>query len=240
MIGWGSILKVAICDDEEKIGLNYKDEIEKILKIYGIEYEIDVFIDGYSFLEKHVKKKYDLVFMDIDMPRLNGMEVASELKNGEDYPILVFVTNHDALVYETFPYNPFDFIRKSYFYDEINKVLDRIINEIKINRETFLFKNLNIEVEISLNKIIYFEAEQNYLYIVTDKNKYKIRETLKNVQDKLENNGFIRIHKGFLINRGAIIGMDKEDVIVAGNIRLPIGRSNRESIRKEIMRGMVC
>lgn len=231
------MLKIAICDDEPKI----LDELAlKIKNVFSLKEETDVFKTSNPFeLLKHLSENNtDVLFLDIDMPKLNGMDIAEKLLNENTDTLLVFVTSHDALVYKSFRYHPFSFIRKSHFDDEIAYVAKSIIEACNKHREIFSFKTSEGIYRISIRDILYFESDSNYLQLHTEKELYRFRGTLSSLEKELLPKGFIRTHKGFLVNQQHIYAVKGDDIQLYNNELLPIGRTNKDSVKQTIMRYM--
>lgn len=225
------MIKVAFCDDETKIledlSVKIKKEFEKI------NCEIDLYTTENSIgLLGYLKScPVDILFLDIDMPTISGMDIAEALLNSEIKTLIVFVTGQDALVYKSFKYHPFGFIRKTYFDEEITGVVKGLIEEIQKSSDTFFFKTNDSFNRIKLKDILYFESESNYLNLHTANTVYKFRSTLSA-------KGFIRTHKGFLVNQEHIFSVKSENIVLSSNVVLPIGRTNRDVIKARIMRYM--
>ena len=232
------MIKVAFCDDEAKIledlSVKIKKEFEKI------NCEIDLYTTESSFmlLEYLQSTPVDIIFLDIDMPAISGMDIAEALLNSDIKTLLVFVTGQDALVYKSFKYHPFGFIRKTYFDEEITGVVKSLAEEIQKSTDTFLFKTGDGVNRIKLKDILYFESESNYLNMHTKDTVYKFRSTLSAIEKELSAKGFIRTHKGFLVNQEHIFSVKSENVVLGNNTVLPIGRTNRDVIKARIMRYM--
>lgn len=232
------MIKVAFCDDEAKI---LEDLSQKVLiEFEGNKSEIDLYttVNSMELLEYLKTNTVDILFLDIDMPRLSGMDIAETLLNSEMNTLLVFVTGQDALVYKSFKYHPFGFIRKTYFNEEISSVVKGLIEELHKNTDTFSFKANDSLTRIKIKDILYFESESNYLNLHTQNFVYKFRSTLSAIEKELSVKGFIRTHKGFLVNQEHIFSVKTDTVVLDNNDTLPIGRTNRDVIKSRIMRYM--
>ncbi len=232
------MVKVAFCDDEAKIledlSVKIKSEFENLsckIDLYTTENSIEL-------LEYLKNYPVDILFLDIDMPTISGMEIAQTLLNSEIKTLLVFVTGQDALVYKSFKYHPFGFIRKTYFDEEISGVVKSLVEEMQKSSDTFLFKTNDGFNRIKLRDILYFESESNYINLHTKESVYKFRSTVSAIEKELSNKGFIRTHKGFLVNQEHIFSVKSENVVLSNNVVLPIGRTNRDVIKARIMRYM--
>lgn len=235
------MLNIVICDDEKKI-LN--DLSEKIKETFmDKNTEIDIFqttspTETLQYIESNV---VDVIFLDIDMPILNGMDIAEKLLNENYKGLLIFVTSHDSLVYGSFKYHPFGFIRKRYFEEEIEETADRVIEEMAHKDSTFTYKTSNGTYRVNISDVIYFESESNYIVIhLSEKyeNTYKFRETMSKLEAGLCEKGFIRVHKGYLVNQQHISILRKDEIVMSDNTIIPISRVNKDIVKEKIMRYM--
>lgn len=232
------MIKIAICDDE-KIVL---DEIcSKVQNAFSeINCTAEIFKTHKPFdLVEHIKNSTtDVLFLDIDMPSLSGMDIAQFLIDSNAEILLVFVTSHDTLVYQSFRYHPFGFIRKSHFDEEIGAVVKSIADELQKRNEHFSFKTNEGFFKVPFEDIIYFESESNYINLHCTDNQYRFRGTITSLENELKAKGFIRTHKGFLVNQQHIFAIKGDDIELSSKELLPIGRTNRESVKKAILRYM--
>ena len=232
------MIKTAVCDDE-KIVL---DEIcSKVQNAFSeINCTAEIFKTHKPFdLVEHIKNNTtDVLFLDIDMPSLSGMDIAQFLIDCNAEILLVFVTSHDTLVYQSFRYHPFGFIRKSHFDEEIGAVVKSIADELQKRNEHFSFKTNEGFFKVPFEDIIYFESESNYINLHCTDNQYRFRGTITSLENELKAKGFIRTHKGFLVNQQNIFAIKGDDIELSSKELLPIGRTNRESVKKAILRYM--
>jgi DNA-binding LytR/AlgR family response regulator len=234
------MIKIAMCDDEKEICSLYQTKLKTILSEQNIIGHIDCFSDSKAFYELMDTTSFDIILLDIDMPEINGLKIAQKMNTLEYKPILIFVTCHDTLVYQSFQYHPFGFIRKSYFDEEIRPVLMQAM-EYKVKEKMFfMFSFENETVKILLSDILYFESNGNYLMLYTKNETYKYRSTLTEVERELSEHGFIRIHKGFVVNSKEVYRIGNNEITLINGTELPIGRSNKESVRQTLMRCLTC
>jgi DNA-binding LytR/AlgR family response regulator len=199
------MLHIAICDDESKICELYSDKLQTILRKDQIPAAISYYSDSKQFFQTLHHTWFDLIFLDIDMPGMTGLQIAEEMMNLSERPLLIFITNQDAMVYQSFQYHPFSFIRKSFFDEEIEQVLQSAIKEIIRKKDRFVFRCESEMISLAVSEILYFESCGNYLSIHTRSKEFRYRETMKKVEDELAVKGFLRIHKRlFGKSRGGI------------------------------------
>lgn len=230
------MLKIAICDDEIRICKLYREKVQLFMGEKGIKADINVFSEPQAFLENLQKQSYNIILLDIDMPQISGLEIAKEMKQLQQKSLLIFVTNQDALVFETFQYHPFSFIRKSLLEEELYLVLCQAVEELANRQSRYTFKCEKETVTVLLADILYLEAEGNYIMLHTKQAAYRIRETMTHVERALAPKGFVRIHKGFLVNQEAVFRIGNDEITLENGAVLPIGRSNKEQTKETLMR----
>ena len=225
-------MKIAVCDDETKI---LEDIKSVILNLYPGD-DVNLFSSGEEFLESDDNP--DVLLLDIDMPGMSGMDVASKLAEKETDTLIVFVTAHDELVYDSFKYHPFAFVRKTYLREELSGVLKDCRLKIDKKNKRYVFKSGSETVSLSLDEILYFESFANYLTVKTKTLEYKTRSTISGAQSELEKNDFLRIHKGFLVNLEHVKTVKSDELLLDNDETLPIGKSYSEEARKVILKYM--
>ncbi len=225
-------MKIAVCDDETKI---LEDIKSIILNLYPGD-DVNLFSSGEKFLESDDNP--DVLLLDIDMPGMSGMDVASSLADEETDTLIVFVTAHDELVYDSFKYHPFAFVRKTYLREELSGVLKDCRLKIDKKNKHYVFKSGFETVSLPLDEILYFESFANYLTVKTNTLEYKTRSTISGAQSELEKNDFLRIHKGFLVNLEHIKTVKSDELLLDNDELLPIGKSYSEEARRVILKYM--
>ena len=226
-------MKISICDDESKI----LEEIASFVEREFPSARIKSYSDGTSFISSG-EERPDVLLIDIDMPGMSGMDVAAALALEKVQTLIVFVTAHDELVYDSFKYHPFAFVRKKFLEEELRNVLTDCEKEIEGRSKRFIFQNASNMVNLAQSEILYFEGQANYLAIHSTGGQYRMRSTMSAVEEELKNSGFLRIHKGFLVNLEHIRILKTEELELDNGEVLPIGKSYSESAKKSILRFM--
>lgn len=232
------MLKVVICDDEENILKEASYIVDKKLTEKQMSYNLQAINDARILLDELKKNTIDVLFLDIDMPYYSGMDIASYISENNLSTILIFVTSHDELVFKTFAYKPFGFIRKTHLDEEIDELVDRLSKELEFRKQELVIAKAGEIVKIPLNEISYIESEGNYLNIRTGEEIIRHRETMTNMENELKGKDFIRCHKGYLVNVNHIEKMKMSELVVkCGNddAILPVGRSYEKDVKKKIM-----
>lgn len=227
--------KIVICDDEKIILEQLRSYVTEVLFEEKVEFEIQAFSQSIDLLKVLETDKTDILLLDIDMPGINGMEIAFGLKNLSNSPLLIFVTCQESLVYESFQYQPFDFIRKSCYERDLRAALHRGIVQLTNRKKDYVLEQAGCVTRLHLNDILYFEACANYIKVVTDKEILQQRKNLHQVESELVPYGFVRIHKGYLVNQEAVQILKSDKVILSNKEELPIGRAYSAMARDSIL-----
>ena len=98
------MIRIAMCDDETMFLQTYQKKVSELFQEHNVDCKIDTYTDARRFLEDCEKTSYDLIFLDIDMPGLSGIQLASKFRDKGLDTTLVFVSSHDDFVFETFRY----------------------------------------------------------------------------------------------------------------------------------------
>ena len=232
------MIQVAICDDEKKVLDEIADKVQDTFLRLNCRTELFKTDDPFALTEHIKDSKPDILFLDIDMPRLSGMDIAQFLIDSGADTLLIFVTSHDALVYSSFRYHPLGFIRKSHFDEEIDSVAQSIVHELQKKTECFAFRTSEGIFKVKYADILYFESESNYINLHCADKIFRFRGTIASLEGELSPRGFIRTHKGFLVNQQHIFAIQGDEIRLTNEELLPIGRTNRENVKKTILRYM--
>lgn len=228
-------MKIYICDDEPKILSDISSRVKTALP----EALVWEFISGNALMEALAENNCDILLLDIDMPEISGLDIASGLTALTKKPLLIFVTSHDELVYDSLQFHPFGFVRKSCMDNELPRILMDCVTELNGREKHFCFHTANADAKLQLDEILYFESEGNYLKLFAKNKEYRFRDTLSAVENTLTDSGFVRIHKGFLVNQAAVKMLFSDQAQLTDGTKLPIGRSYADTAKKQLMRYML-
>ncbi len=186
---------VAICDDE-KI---FREQVVECLNAYNNEICIYEYDDGCGLIDS--KKEYDIIFLDIEMPGINGMEVAESLRENNVDSLIIFLTSHSEYVYDAFKVNAFRFLKKPIEMNTFIEAMQTAEKEIS-DIEKILVNYRGVVCEVSMKDIVYIETygEGTYIY---DKhnNVYESQMPLKEWEIRLKHRSeFFRIHRTYMVS----------------------------------------
>ncbi len=231
------MLRIALCDDNEVILNSIYNIISNYLKENQHTYKINKFTKGNLLLENHCNEGYDIIFLDIDMPSISGFDIAKQLRESDDKCYIIFITNHSELVYESFDFQPFNFIRKTGsepIEKSLHKVLNQLMRQIKQNEIIVFDDSTKGKIPVAVRDIMYLESDKHYIryYIHNIDSDIRIRETMKSCEAKYLSLDFVKIHKKYLVNMRYLTSIDNnyDEVKLKYGKRLPMSRNYKKSV----------
>ena len=233
------MLKIAILDDDKTALMISTSAVEAFLKEKNAEYRLFSFSNPLNFLASAKEEKFDLSFLDIDMPEMNGLSVANELATISKYGQIIFLSQREDLVFECLKFHPFGFIRKSKLIDDFSLMMNQFFQTVANNEsnETKIdFFDKTKTYSFKIKDIVYIEGDRNYQKVVLkDKSSQNIRVPLGTLEEKLREHGFLRIHKGYLLNYLYIRSIENEEVYLTTGTSLPMAKKRKEEIMKQYL-----
>lgn len=217
-------MKIAICDDEQVTLDNLNRYISDFFKNRDFNTEIYLYTDGNSLLANCRKINFDILFLDIEMPGISGMETADLIRDENAYIHIIFVTNKEDLVYQSLKYAPFRFIRKSYFESELEEALISLTKKIESKNVFYEFTTEKGDISLNIVDIIYIEVFNHNLIVHSKEGSINAKGSLNKLEKEFKGKGFIRIHKCYLVNYRYIYSINTKDVILDDKRSLPLSR----------------
>ncbi|WP_010676517.1 LytR/AlgR family response regulator transcription factor [Bacillus timonensis] len=197
-------IKTLIVDDE----LYSRDELSHLLEAYPSIQIVGEADSGEAAILKAIQLQPDVVFLDVEMPKVNGMDAAKALLELKKAPLIVFATAYPEFAVEAFRYNAIDYLLKPFDEEQLEETVKRIEKQFHTSEEKENAKqNGKLAIDTS-GEIIYLDPK-DILYIVRDEkvtklitklDEYESKTQLKEFESRLDSFGFFRIHKSFLVN----------------------------------------
>lgn len=231
---------IAICDDDSKIINGLKIDIYNIFKSLKAEVDVSVFVNGTELIDTIKKEKihYDILLLDIDMPNISGLEVAKILRETNEDIIIIFISSYEKYVFDSFEYNPFRYIRKNRIKEELNIALkSAYILYKKRERRYIVIKSDDGDCRVEQSEICYFEIVKRKLFIhLADNKVLSVWKPIKDFINELDNDNFVKIHSGCVVNMKYIKEYTSYDVILDNGEKLFTSRAGMKILKDELTR----
>ena len=229
-------MKITILEDETKVSDTIQEYISKFFqeKQMGVP-SITVFDNGYDLLETY-SMDTDVLFMDIQVPGMSGMETAKRIREKDGNVIIVFVTNLSQYAIKGYEVNAFDFILKPIDYNGFSMKLNRILTEYSHLHENYYvnIKNKEGVVRIPLEDLLYIEVVSHNIVFHKSDEEITIRGVLKDYVDDLSKHYFWLCNKGYLVNLAHVRKVDKVFAFMSDGTKLLISKGKRKEFLEEL------
>lgn len=229
------MLKIGLCDDSAEARFTLRALLERRLEETGREPTCYEFSSGegvLQWLKKH-PQELDVLFLDIEMPGINGMETAHRIRQTDADLMLIFVTGFADYVFDGYAVGALDYIVKPVHPDKLDAVVKRMLGVLELRApDTYSFKNTEGMFRVPRRDIHYLQSEGRQVHLVTAAHTYTFYEKLDAVQAEL-GDAFVRIHQRYLVRCGAVDSFTGDHVTVGGRT-LPVSRSQRPLVMEAI------
>ena len=214
------------------------EKLSTVMNKNQIKYNITPFFNGSELITalNDPLNRFDVVFLDVDMPGVNGENVAQYINSSKASIPVIFVTNHDDFVFSSFKYRPFGFLRKSHVDSELEEAVIRLDNYLSKSGQCYTFTFQGKLISLPYNKIKYIEAYGHEVVIHTTDTDIRTTRSLSETEKALSSYGFIRIHKSFIVNTRFIFSVERNNIILTDNNSLPVSRTKTEEIKQAMIK----
>lgn len=234
------MLRIAICDDEQGPRFTLRSAVERHLDKQKISCEFFEFSSAgglLNWLTKH-PDKLDLVLLDIEMEKINGMEAAKKIREQDEFLSIVFVTGYADYVFDGYTVGALDYLTKPPDRERLGQVLSRVQALLhKREPETYTVQNMYGLYRVPLDQILYFMSDKRQSILMAKDRSYPFYAKLDDVEKQL-NCGFVRIHRRYLVHVKAIDSVEG-DTVVIGDIRLPISRNYKKDTLSAVANAII-
>lgn len=227
------MLSIALCDDEPVFASILEYNLKKEFQKHKTECTFKVFTDSVAFsAELERCQHYDVIFADIDMPKLNGIELGVRYRKALSKTILVYVSGREDLVFDAFEAQPFRFIRKKAFLEELPILIPKILVELQQReRRKISVQSGNTAVLLYPEEIVYVESFLKKQILHTTHGKVETQLGFRNLIEQLCPYGVVQIHKSYAVNCQYISAINRANLELDDHTVLPVGRAYLHNIQ---------
>ncbi|GAB4092693.1 LytR/AlgR family response regulator transcription factor [Flaviaesturariibacter terrae] len=228
-------MKCIIVDDNKMARMAMKQLVGQV-KDLDLVAECEDAMEAYNIINK---QPIDLIFLDIEMPGMTGLELTKNL--GNKSPLIVFTTAKTDYAVEAFELNVVDYLVKPIqpgrFLQAVERAQETMASdkeEVKVEAQEFVFvKDNGILKRINVEEILYLEAMGDYVKVHTPQKFHVLHATLKSIEEKLSPQKFIRVHRSYIVSLSKI-DFIQEGVISIGKASVPVADTYRTTLNKRL------
>jgi DNA-binding LytR/AlgR family response regulator len=224
-------MKCIIVDDEP-LGIEILESYVKKMPDMDLIGKCNNALEASEFLKNH---KVDLMFLDIQMPEITGLEFMRSIANP---PLVVFCTAYPDFAVEGFELNAIDYLLKPVGFDRFSKTIERAreymtmkkndtVEEPDLENDHIFIKSNQKQVKLSYDQIMYVEAFADYVKLFTHEKRYITLQTMKNMEQKLPKEKFIRVHRSFIVGIKYITSFNSSELEI-GAVKIPVGKNYKD------------
>lgn len=220
--------RIAIVEDEAAVQEQLTSYVQRYTRQYGTPFEVTVFGSGVEILEDY-RPVYDIIFLDVEMPHLDGMETARRIRALDSDVLLIFITNMAQYAIKGYAVGALDYVLKPVPYFAFSQQLQKAVNQLARRVRHYLA----VPVDGGLRRldaatVYYIESEGHRIHFYTEDGEFSAPGALKALEEKLASQPFARCNSGYLVNLAQVRGM-QDGMVLVGPHSLQISRPRRKA-----------
>lgn len=229
------MINVVILEDEKAAAERLKSYIDRFSSEKSVCFNVTVYDNAVSMLEGY-KADADIIFVDIQMPLMNGMSAAHRIREIDESVIIVFVTNLAQYAIKGYEVGAHDFVLKPVRYESFAMKLERLCHIVghSDKTDTVVFAGKDRMRRVSADEIIYMEVVNHDITVHLTSGEFKVRGTLSSMREKLAHRHFAMCNSCYLVNLAHVKGVDGDTVAMGGGFKLRISQPKRKAFLQEI------
>lgn len=237
-------LNIAVCDDEEY----YRNELKILLTAYknetGYKLAVSEWESAASMLEATGSggEDYDLIFLDVEMPDLSGIDAATRLRCIGKDTVICFVTAHKGYAYDAYGVDAIGYIAKPITYTDIKKIIEKTEMHLSYRHNRAAAEKRYLEITsgrtgiiMDLNKVVYIEKRRNQCVFHCTDGEHICYDSLRNIYSRLDHEQFLYIHQGYVANFPHIKEVLRDHVCFGSGMEAPLSRRYYETVHQRYM-----
>lgn len=232
-------MNIVICDDDIIQRRIIKNLIEENIT-NGSNINIVNVSSGEELLQATSKGAFDVIFLDIEMTGINGLETAKKIRKLDEQVIIVFITGYKDYAPNAFEVSAFRYIIKPIEAEKFKQCFNKIIEMLHKDNKDNLFEIKMGKQDLYIDKsdIVYFEKSKNKVIINTVHDQVEFYGTLNQVSKRINSDKFIQIHQGYIVNVDKIKILKQNEVLVEKGMNLPISRRKVNDVKRIFFQNM--
>ena len=222
------MIRIAIVEDNTEEMQLMKSYVDRCSKERGFLCTVDSYTDGDGIVEG-IQAGYDLIILDIELPLINGMDAAEEIRKMDQDATIIFVTHNPNYAIRGYKVQALDYLLKPVQYKAFDEVMERALAQRSSNSKKYIrVKIRSGTVKLDVSQIRYVDVLDHYLCYHTSEGDIKTQASMRDAVKALEGEPFFQCNKAFLVNLAYVDGISGNDLII-GSERIPVSRARKKA-----------
>lgn len=230
-------VRIAVVDDDQNERHRISTEVKDYLSRHHLKIECKAYSSGTEFLKYSELHDLFLVFMDIFMDDMDGIETVRRLRKSSGDTLVVFLTNSTEHWKDAFSFHAFDYLLKPVDPEAMARTLDDAFGALKADERSFVFyASDKRHVSVPCREILWVTSDSNYLNLKTDKEQFRLRMTFSHICDELTGDAaFAVINRGILVNLSHVMRIENAACVMDDGTILPIAQRKQTAVRQRFV-----
>ncbi len=223
------MINVCIVEDEISQADLLRDYIDKYKTRSKEQFAITHFADGIDLVDEY-KAQFDIILLDIQMKHLDGMAAAEKIRKVDPDVVIIFITSTVQYAVQGYAVDALGYVLKPVPYLQFEQLFDKAILRVKARQKKLYIKVTVDDKQLKLDceNIYYIESQRNNVILHCKEGDYVTAGPLKHFEEMLAEHGFSKCHNAYIVNLSYVEAVQKEEVLLAENISLPISRARKK------------
>ncbi len=232
--------KIAICDDMEQDTLYIAAAVKEWAKQENVCVDIHMFPSAESFLFDYAEQKnYDFLLLDIEMPSMNGVELAQKIRQENNAVQIIFITGYSDFMAEGYEVSALHYLMKPVSFDKLSKVLHRAADRLNKTEKSVIIAVDGENLRLAVSDIVWVEAFAHSCTLTTIHARFEVKTSITAIEKMLcESAGgvFIRCHRSYIVGVKYIKSISKTDITLDSGDKIPLSRSHYQAVNQAFIR----
>lgn len=234
------VYKIAICDDMEQDTQYIASAVRQWAEKENVCTDIHTFSSAGSFLFDYAEHKdYDILLLDIEMPSMNGVDLAKRVRRENDAVQIIFVTGYSDFMAEGYEVSALHYLMKPVSFDKLSKVLHRAADKLNRTEKSVIIAVDGESLRIAVSDIVSVEAFAHSCTVTTIHTRFGVKSSITAIEKMLSDvagGEFVRCHRSYIVSVKYIKSISKTDVTLDSGIKIPLSRNNYQAVNQTFIR----